>query len=114
MTRNVILIIGDPTDEKTSLSRRLEARGWAALHVDALYVAFIQSRLPELFFPRLHDFVAPHYTHIFAKVAGNDRQSGRRDVVSAWHSLLLEAILSASSSTPLLAVEGIAASRLPG
>lgn len=112
--KQLFLIWGDPRHGKSTLAKSLsESHGFAVCAVDDVYVNFIHTQYPDLDFPKLHQYIAPHYLHIFNVNTNYPGTSDRytdhifgRPVIQHWHQHLLDAIRSALKSSDRLAVEG--------
>jgi hypothetical protein len=104
--RKVVLIYGQPGDGKSHLANNeLKAKyGYHVVTVDEVYVAFVQCRFPDLYFPQLRQFTQQHYEAIV--VPGVKSGVLIEDVAQAWQDHLCAVIERESRLHKLLAVEG--------
>lgn len=104
--KKIYLIHGQPGNGKTTLARRLkEEFGMETLSVDQLYVDFVKTRRPELYFKALNSFISPHFEGIL-RGARQNRWGQDDDPLEEWKAYLFEAIREASDAHDSLVVEG--------
>jgi 2-phosphoglycerate kinase len=96
----VVLIYGDPGQGKSHLAGKLrEEFGYRRITVDDVYVRFIRDRYPDLYFPRLRQFISNHWHAITI--------DGRLDDLgTAWRNHLYDVIENELRSFPRIVVEG--------
>src|SRR3990170_6971912 len=80
--RRVVLIFGDPDSGKSHLANDLRATfGYHPVSLDSVYVEFIKTRYPHLYFEALNYVIAEHYYNVLPACEARGRPSG---AVQAW------------------------------
>ena len=104
--KRLFLIHGDPGSGKSTLARKLrDEHGFEILSLDDLYVEFIKTQCPILYFDVLDKFIAQHYQCILHPKAYTNHHFNR-DFVNEWHEYLLTTISERSDRQDDLVVEG--------
>jgi len=75
------------------------------LSLDELYVEFIKTKCPDLYFAALNKFIAQHYQRILHP-RDYTNYHFNRDFVNEWHEYLLTATSERSARHDDLVVEG--------
>jgi dephospho-CoA kinase len=104
--KRVFLLYGNPGSGKSTLARKLrDEHGFRLISLDPLYVEFIQSECPRLYFEALGTWIAPHYKQLFN---GKERTKQRygRDLVQEWHEYILARIEDLIAQDDSVVVEG--------
>ena len=62
MSRRLVLLTGQPGSGKSTFAQGLVERfGFVVVHVDSVYLDFVQSEWECLFFGDLRKWIGPHY-----------------------------------------------------
>jgi hypothetical protein len=94
----ILLVSGDPNHGKSFLADELEANyQFTVMHVDGVYVRYVEQAYANVFLPDLHLYIAQHYQTIFA--LDPERQA-------KWHQHLLGEVVAAARRHDAVAVEG--------
>jgi hypothetical protein len=94
----VFLIFGDPSHGKSTLAENLRAdHAFEVLSVDDVYVKFVKSHYPRIYFDDLNLYIAHHYQYVFCLIP---------DRLTVWHKHLLKTVFERSARCESLAVEG--------
>jgi len=107
--KRIFLIHGNPNAGKSYLATQLSERySFRHVSVDQVYVEYIKSRCPKLYFDDLSLFIAPHYHCILAAFLQYPKIELRQDLITPWYDYLLERIRQVLREHEALAVEGYA------
>lgn len=106
MAKRLLLVSGSPRSGKSYLACKLkECYGFHALHVDDVYVGFIREKCPELYFEKLHLFIAPQYRCILKKKKWTLEHLGR-NYVEEWEAHLEAQVKEQTECYDDVVVEG--------
>jgi hypothetical protein len=101
----VWLVSGLPHAGKSHLAKKLKRdHRFSKVSVDATYVAFIQTRCPELYFEALNQCISLHYDCLLKN--GDFQRLRLRNYVADWQCYLVSRVRSAASVCDRLVVEG--------
>jgi hypothetical protein len=103
----LLLVYGIPGAGKTHLANTLEDRySFRRLSLDSVYVEFVRSEWPELYFPALGVLIQSHY-QLMRRLREYCERSLGRDFIDTWHANLLGTIRSTlDEGSADLVVEG--------
>ena len=100
----VLLVFGEHLSGKSTLSNKLKMHHFDVISVDDVYVKWVESHCPSLYFDDLGKYIYHHYHFILA--GDYTRSIFRRDLLAEWHEHLLAHIIESSQTHESLVVEG--------
>lgn len=107
MKKRVILLTGVPGQGKTHLMNRLKQEAsCAALCVDDVYVDFIKTQCPAMFFENLRMYIAPHYDSLIEGLDARSASLYGRCFDAEWRAHLVDRIHTLLSVCDSVFAEG--------
>ncbi|SFM05508.1 hypothetical protein SAMN05421863_101140 [Nitrosomonas communis] len=104
--KRLILVVGRSGQGKSYLARFLSfGHSFAALSVDEVYLDFVRTHCPMLYFDALNLYISPHY-HAILKNRDHSMTHLGRDFVHEWLRYLATKILGLISLHDNVVVEG--------
>ncbi len=104
--KRLFLIHGDPGSGKSTLAKKLrDEHSFEMLSLDELYIEFIKTKCPDLYFSALNKFIAQHYQRILHSREYTIHHFNR-DFVNEWHEYLMTTTSERSARHNNLVVEG--------
>src|SRR5258708_27331460 len=104
--KRVVLIHGESGSGKSPLAQKLKAGyGFEVLELDKLYVCFIKTMCPDLYFNFLSKAISNHYLYILPQSMWKINDVAH-NLVEEWHQHLLNTVIDESARHDALVVEG--------
>jgi hypothetical protein len=101
----ILLVSGKHLSGKSTLAEQLRTtHGFEVVSVDEVYVEWVKSECPSLYFDDLQKYIHHHYHYILVDEYTKDVLG--RDLIAEWHRHLLGVIFNRSQQHERLVVEG--------